>query len=420
MYQRRVDISQESKTQAGQVMIENECGRMDSEQLQLEDKRISIALMSSYVVLIVQYFILVSVDLMGTTMGRTVQLLSKIIVGTAFAYALPIALRRNKKRCIGTYLAGVSTFLVHYEKFPENHVYQQQLVFPLFFMCLPAFIYSSTIYDWKVLKGVMKRASYVVFCIGVLLGVMLFSGRVSVGAYSMPLSYYLLLPALMFIDQFLDRPSLKDVVFALLLMLLILAVGARGPIMCIFAFVILKLIGPHKRLGHTNVFAYLILLCLVMVTALSLDQLLAYLYQILGRFGITSRNISLFLQPQLYLSDRDILFSRVIDEIIDSPFIGIGIGGDRRVLDGDYVHNLLIELIADYGIPLGSIFVFMLVLLMSRFFLSRNKDQYDMFAVWLTIGMVPKLVSGSYLESMNFWIVLGLMSSGVVTRRRHP
>jgi len=403
-----------------QGIIENGCRYMDSEQLKLEDKKISIALMSSFVVLMVQYLILVSADLMGTTTGRSVQLLSKTVVVTAFAYALPIVLRRNKKRCIGTYLAGISVLLAHYVMFPENNVHQQQLMLPLFSMCLPAFIYSSTICDWKVLRDIMKKASYIVFCAGVLLGILLFLGRASVGTYSMPLSYYLLLPALMFIDEFLDRPSLKDIVFAFLLIVLILAVGSRGPIMCILVFIMLKLIGPRKRLRYTDLFAYLILLCLVVVMALSLDQLLAYMYHSLDRVGISSRSILLFSQPQVYLAGRDALCNRVIDEIADSPFIGIGIGGDRRVLEGDYVHNLLIELMADYGIPMGSVFVFMLVLLMSRFFLSRNKDQYDMFAIWLSIGMVPKLVSGSYLESMNFWIVLGLMSRGVVTRYRHP
>lgn len=419
MHQYRMDTLQVPKIKAGQAVIRNKSRQIDSERLRLEDRKISIAVMSSFVVLTAQYFVLVSKNLMGTATGHDIQILSKILVGASFAYALPIVFRRNKKRFIGTYFIWAFVFLLQYLMFPENNVYQRQLIFPLFAMCLPAFIYSSTIHDWEVLRDVMRKASYIVFCLGLLLGIMVFWGKASIGTYSMSLSYYLLLPAVMFIDESLDRPGLANIVFAFLSIVLILAIGARGPILCIMVFIILKLVRPRKRLRYFHVCAYLFFIFLVIIAALSFDQLLMSMYDFLLRFGISSRSISLFLRPELHLSGRDVLYSRVLAEIVDNPITGIGIGGDRHVLGGAYVHNVFIELIANYGVILGTLLVITLLILMIRFFLPKNKCQYDMFAVWLSIGVIPLLVSSSYLENIKFWIFMGLASRDLAIIRKH-
>lgn len=419
MYQCRMETLQESKIEIGQASIRSKCKQIDSERLRLEDSRISIALMSPFVVLIAQYFVLVSKNLMETAMGHNIQILSKILVGASFAYALPIVLRRNKKKFIVTYTVWAFVFLLQYLVFPENNRYQQQLVFPLFAMCLPAFIYSSTIDEWEVLRDIMRKASYIIFCLGFLLGMMVFWGKASVGNYSMSFSYYLLLPAVMFTDESLDRLRLRNIVFALLSILLILAIGARGPIMCIAVFVILKLIRPSKKPRYSHICVYLFSIPLLIIVALFFDELLMSMYDFLSRFGISSRSILLFLQPELHLSGRDLLYRRVVAEIIDSPITGIGIGGDRRVLGGNYVHNLFIELIANYGVLLGTLFVLVLLVLMIRFLVFRNRYQYDMFVIWLSIGVVPLLVSSSYLGDMGFWIFLGLISRDVTITCGH-
>jgi O-antigen ligase len=155
------------------------------------------------------------------------------------------------------------------------------------------------------------------------------------------------------------------------------------------------------------------------MVALFFDELLMSMSRFLSRFGIDSRSIALLLQPGLDLSGRDLLYSRVIAEIMDNPITGIGIGGDRRVLNGVYAHNLLIELVADYGIPLGSLFVLVLLGLMIRFSHSRDKCQRNVFAMWLNISVIPLLVSGSYLESTGFWICLGMLVQDVTVTCKH-
>jgi len=418
VHERRIKILQESKRQETPDVIENESRKTDSQRLRLEDRRISVALMSSFVVLAAQYLVLVATGLMGTALGHNVQFVSKVLVGAAFTYALPIVLRRSATRLIVTYVIGIAVFLIHYVVFPENNTYQRQLIFGMFFLCLPSFIYSSAIDDWETLRDVMNEASFIVLSLGTLLAIMVLSGHASVGAYSMPLSYYLVLPAVVFIDAFLDRLSSRYLVFSLLSVFLIMAIGARGPMMCILTFVTLRLVRPHKKLGHAHVFAYLVVLSLTMIVGLSLDNVLTSINLFLSRFDISSRSIVLFLRPGLYLSGRDVLYNTVAAEIANNPFKGIGIGGDRRVLGGSYVHNIVIEIMANYGIVFGTLFISMLLVLMIRYFMAPKKHQYGMFVIWLSVGMIPLAVSGSYLESMSYWIFLGLISKDIDSSSR--
>ena len=68
-----------------------------------DDKKISIALMSYFVVLTIQYLILIYFNLIETNTGSYIQLLSKSLVGLTFIYALPAVLRRSKIKFLIVY-----------------------------------------------------------------------------------------------------------------------------------------------------------------------------------------------------------------------------------------------------------------------------------------------------------------------------
>lgn len=58
-----------------------------------DDQKISIAIMASFIVLTIQYFLLIYFNLIGTGIGSGIQLFSKVMVGVLFLYALPAVLK---------------------------------------------------------------------------------------------------------------------------------------------------------------------------------------------------------------------------------------------------------------------------------------------------------------------------------------
>lgn len=397
-------------------MVIDELQRFNKAQ-DKSDKKISNALMASFVILTIQYFILIYFGLIDTSTGHLVQLSSKGLVGLAYLYALPSVVKRSLNNFIAIYFLGIFIFLLHYFVFPENRPYIVTLVFPFFSMCLPAFIYSISIRDFQVFKLVMKQTSYIVFCTGLLIGVLVFTGITSVGSYSMALSYYMLLPTIIFIDELMDRFSFKMLVFTALSLLIILSLGSRGAMLCIVVFGSLKFIRPNSKRTYKRVIGNVSLVSIAVITLVFLEQIMMSLYNFLFKFGINSRTLILFFRTGVDLSGRDYIYENVIAEILKNPILGLGIAGDRRVGDGTYVHNLFIEIIGNFGIIFGFLVCLCLIYLVIKAFLIKNIENYNIVIIWFSLGFVHLFVSSSYLIDMRFWIFLGVIVNFFLRRK---
>jgi len=383
----------------------------------LEDNKISIAIMSSFAILTLQYLILIYFNLIGTPSAYRIQLISKIVVGFFYIIALPTVLRRNKFKFLAVFFISIFIFLLNFLLFNENWIFLKDVIFPYFFTCLPSLIYSYSISDWNVLESVMKKTSLLVFIIGSIIGILVFSNRASIGTYSMAFSYYMLLPTIVHIDEFLEKFTFKSIFVVSVSLIIILALGSRGAILCVGVFVILKLVQMGKKLSYKTIFIYVIILFLIATFLLLFDTILQNLYDFLLQFGIRSRSIALFLRDDVHLSGRDRLYEDMIQEILDNPVFGIGLAGDRRVIGG-YSHNIFIEVISDFGIIIGGILVLVLAIISYQTLFSQNKMLSNFIVIWFCIGAVSLMVSGSYLTEFKFWIFLGLAIKSLRTSKK--
>ena len=387
---------------------------------EIEDLKISIAIISSTVTLTIQYFILISFNLMETANGSIIQLLFKTVVGIIFLYTLPTVLKRKKVEFIVVYFVAIFILLIHYLLFQENQEYMIKLIFPLFFMCLPVFIYTLSIKNWSIFKKVMKKASLIIFLFGFLSGILIPLNNEFANDYSMALSYYMLLPTILFLDELLDRFSLKALFITCFSLIIILAFGSRGPILCSGVFIILKLIRPVSKLNFHKVMIYICSFLVAIFTILYSEKILLAIDDFLSKFNIDSRNISLFLNDYLHLSGRDRIYEKILSEIVQHPILGIGIAGDRRVADGNYAHNIILEVFLNFGVIIGLILVIAFIMWLLKLLFVKEMNVYNMIIIWVSFGFVSLLVSGSYLIDVNFWTLLGLMISQLTMNRGNP
>ena len=205
------------------------------DRYQKENLRISIALMASFVVTI-QYFTLVALKASGTSLASV----SKIIVGLLIYLLFQQYLDGIKCAFFATYWLVAFVFIAHYFLFPHNREAMQSVFIDIFFMSLPTFLYAASLDDFRLFRRVMEIATIIVLLFGSLTAVYSFTGRASVGTYSMSLSYYLLLPAIIYMDKLFDKFRIKHLLLFFLSLSIILTLGARGPVMCLAAFFFLK------------------------------------------------------------------------------------------------------------------------------------------------------------------------------------
>lgn len=378
-----------------------------------EDKKISVAIMSSFAILTIQYLILLYFNLLDTSIGKMVQIVSKLLVGFFYLIALPPVLRRNKIKFLNIYLISIFIFILNYVVFRENWGYLKPLTFSFFFTALPSFIYAYSINDWEIFMETMEKTGKLVLITGIVIAILVFIGNISVGSYSMTLSYYMLLPTILYMNKFLDKISLKNGIILLISLIVILALGSRGAIMCTGVFVILKLVKSINKITYAKIFLYLIIFSLTIVGILYFDKMLIYVYRFLLKRGINSRTIVLFLKDEVYLSGRDRIYEDVIKATLAKPLFGIGLAGDRVATYGYQSHNVFIEILANFGMVFGVFIVLAILYIVIKSLSCKETEKYNMITIWVSIGFVHLLVSSSYLIDFKFWIFIGLALSGL-------
>lgn len=371
------------------------------------DKTISLALMSSFIILTFQYLVLLAFNLLETSAALLVQTGSKIIVGVIFLLALPYVLKRKLIFLIMIYGLALIVFGYNALFFPENQEYLIELIFPFFFMALPSFIYVLSLRDFEVFKKVVEKAAILIFILGTVLGIMLFTGFANAGVYSMSLSYYMLLPALISLGWIFDRINLISIIFFLISLIIIVALGSRGALLCIAVYTLLRVISPYQRFTPGKIMTYAILLFGLILSILNIKRILIYVNDLFVSYGIQSRTIKLLLEDEISLSGRDSIVELVMTEISHSPILGIGLSGDTRVLGHSYVHNFFVEVVANYGIPLGIVLISLLLLLIVVTLIKSK--HYNFIILWVSMGFVHLMVSSSYITDIKFWIFLGVL-----------
>lgn len=377
-------------------------------QKALEDKKISIAIISSFLVLMLQYFILYYFDIERANVGKTVQIISKIVVGFFFIYSFKIVFIRSGILFILLYSISIVVFSFSYLFFPQNIKFLNDILFKYFFICIPSFIYSFSINDRKVFKDTMDKASSIIFIVGFVTGALVFLGEMSLGTYSMSFSYYMLFPAIIYLNDFLERFSIKSLILAFLSLFVMLTIGSRGAIISSGIYVILHLLINAKDKSPNKVILNIIILMVIIIFSIYLKEILFHINSILLRHGIYSRNISLFLGDGINLSGRDIIYKEVLEQIRLNPILGIGLAGDRVYTGGTYSHNIFLEILSGFGVIVGSFILFVIVIISIKVLFSKDVEGSNLLLIWFCMGFVPLLVSGSYLTDFQFWIYLGL------------
>lgn len=372
------------------------------------DKRISIAIMSSFIVLIAQYLILYYFKIDDTSMGKTIQLLSKIIVGLFFIYSFPIVFRRNGILFILVYSVSIAIFSINYLFFKQNIVYLNDILFKFFFICLPCFIYSYSINDKEIFKNIMEKTALFVFVIGFIIGFLIFSNKITLKSYSMSMSYYLLLPTIIYLNKFFEGFSIKSIMFTTISIFIMLAIGSRGAIMCTGVYVILYLLINIRKANLKRSLSYVIILVIIIFIAIYLKEILIFINGILVKNGIYSRSIDLFLEDGVYLSGRETIYDEVINQIKANPILGIGLAGDRVYTGGTYSHNIFLEIISGFGVIMGSFLLIAIGVISIKVLFSKDLESSSLMLIWFCIGFVPLIISGSYLTDFQFWTFLGL------------
>ena len=265
-------------------------------------------------------------------------------------------------------------------------------------ICIPVFLSFISIRDFGIFLHISLWVSLAMAIMGILYMYFFLTGKLLFGEdyYSMSFGYSMLFSVL-----FLFYIRKKTFAFvALILSIVILLLGSRGPLMTIVLFVISQKIFLSKG---KNVF------CFFVISLFFIVFLFPVFLEYVALHNIESRTLNLLLSGEAISHDsgRSLLYDIMIKKIVDNPFWGYGVFSDRIYCGGIYCHNLFLELFIDYGCIIPILIILFVLVRFVHFYRYLDMEELQLLLLFSLLAIIPLLVSGSYLIDFRFSLFIG-------------
>lgn len=279
--------------------------------------------------------------------------------------------------------------------FPANNEYlfSNSIRF-LLPVVLPSALCLMSIRNYEIVERIMYYCSIVVAFEVLFIAYFFFMGVVSIDRYNMTFSYGCLMPMIVLFS----KKKFVSMALSLSLFIVVLGIGSRGANVFFVIFVIGNLLMNDKKK-----MIWIILLVIIFIF------LLPYLADIFESYGISSKTLRRLDEGTLSESNaRDYIWDFYLNMLLEHP-MGIGLYGDRVYLDSAYCHNILLEILLNFGIFGGSFILLFLSFYCIRLFNLSTRLQQNKIWLYLMAFVAPLMLSESYIQSNTFFVAVGLM-----------
>lgn len=230
------------------------------------------------------------------------------------------------------------------------------------------------------------------------------------GEYNLGFGYDVLLLFVLF-TVLGKREGKRYYVLSAISLLCILVAGSRGPLVGVGLVVLLQLWEyirakrPLQRIIWIS--GFLVAFGLILF---NLSSLLMSAGQFLQELGISSRTVEMLANGSYYTEDsgRSVIWGVAGDLIRTGGPFGHGIYGDRYVIAQQttlwigYCHNIVLEILVDFGYLLGGIILAVMLCRMIRILRAPDSEWRSLYLIFL-LSASQLIFSGSFWYIATFW-----------------
>lgn len=310
-------------------------------------------------------------------------------------------------------LCFILTILISYIVHPETQkYYTESNMRSIYVEAIPFFILGL---NFRLNQRTLKNLTYISYIAIIInfLYMFLYVGMTSGdGEYFMGQAYTLLPHVMFSINSIFDRTIIKrkffPVAFSLIGLIFLVAMGTRGPLLIAVVYLAVKLfLSIDKK--KPKVIAMVVILSIGVIWLIASGTylgLLNRLSDIMLKFGMSTRVIDMLLSDQ-YLSNtsgRNDIYVLLLEKIAERPVFGYGIFGEEQF--GVFAHNIVLEILLYYGIPIGgTIIIGYLTIVIKAYFKSTNKYAKDLILLFLIMTVVHAPFGGSHISYYVFFLL---------------
>ncbi len=353
-----------------------------------------------------------------------IYLILQLKIGIKAHFIIPIIylgiIIKNYKKFNFKYLKYIIVFFMFQLPYSiwqyYNYLYNWFGLMYLLFICsLPWFVVGNSLNNLNEIIEVFKKNVYLILLSNIALIIFcILTGRPMLG--NMEISYTILPLLLLSLLIFLNEKKIKFLMIALFSCTIVVIMGSRGTLLCIASFLIMYYIINFKK----EFFHVIIIVTLLIGIMWNFNNILAITINKFESWGISSRTLYKLENGDI-LNDtgRGKIQKVVIEALNEHPILGLGIGGERIIVNDKiykmtkdmstcYPHNLIIEIIAQYGYFVGIMLIVFLIGLLVNTIKNTNGNERNILLLLVSQEIIKLLVSSSYIISPMFFLVLGI------------
>ena len=223
------------------------------------------------------------------------------------------------------------------------------------------------------------------------------------GNYNMFFSYMLLLPLIIHLNEIFEHRGGKNYIWLIIEFVAILLYGSRGALMCILAFLLMKVLLDRSSVGAKwGVIGFSTVAVVAFVIGANI------VFQDLADVGLTSRTLEMFTEGTVSQSEgRERLMMYSIDLIKDRPLFGYGLGGEFYVLyekaygvakSGDFSsltpHNGILQLMLNFGFFIGGIISLLIIFTIPSIRKVKDEKARNLLIILCAVYIIPSMTVG--------------------------
>ncbi len=296
--------------------------------------------------------------------------------------------------------------------------------FKFLILTLPWIIVSSGLRDYYQFYKYLYFSSFIILISFFLIYLINPQNIFQEYSYNQDHAYLLLVPAIVFIDSSYYEKKFSSFIFLFITAITLVLIGARGPVLSLILFFLIILIVNIKKGNPILFFLSITTFFILVLIIMNSFGIVNHLIEFARKNGLSSRVLERIIEGNFLIDKTRVeLYSIGINIMFSNPLLGTGIGYERILIwrnigsinnisdaIGWYPHNIFLEIFLHYGILIGLSLIFLFFYSLNSIYRNKiNKIEKRVLLIFIGIGFIPFLFSGSYIESSNFFFLLGLI-----------
>jgi O-antigen ligase len=209
-----------------------------------------------------------------------------------------------------------------------------------------------------------------------------------------------------FVQKFIRSKKVANIIL-LILFIVIVATGSRGPIVAVFSATILLMLINKSKISKSNlklaILMFLFMIILVYFARNNTYESLDFVFMRINKLidGVLGGGL------ETASAGRDYLYNRAIQLFKENPLSGGGFNSFIK-LNGIYTHNMILDVITNYGIIGLTIWISAVTYIFSGIVkrIRAEKGISPFFAVF-SVEIIKLMFSSTYIVSYVFWFFIG-------------